>query len=700
MPGLSMYKSWGAVLLLIAGLITGYANAMSNDLATTDAFEWKNDADNAQQALDSGDYVSYTIAIGETAGKLLQLRRYAEADVMLEKAINVLKLYGDAKLLARLYNDLGRSQALQAMPGSAAKYYQLALNQAESAQDWPLLASVQLNLIFNKQVAEFERGRIQVYRQAQSTMQRIDAPHIKGDLLLRLGMAAQEDYRFSSDDNYLKLAAEAFEQSRLTLKDSNSAVTTLYEALGQLGKVYQYQGRFEQAKRALLTALAGSEKYADFEQVYRWYWYLAEVSQLEKKPRDALQYYALAVNMHQQIFVDLDDNNNAIGAQETLYSDYIKLLLQHGGQGGYQSAIDAIEKLRTAELQDYFRDRCVAQSKLTDIDIAGRLVEGDAILYPIQLADRLELLLLTPDRIYHRSSVTDMRQLRRHIYSLRQALEALDQDYQSLSRALYTALLAPLEPWLSKHAVKRLIIVPDYVTAAIPYAALHDGDRFLIERMALSVAPAMQLTNSITADGVGRALYAGISLPLAHYPALPNVPTEIALAARHIPGDQLLNRQFILSQLPQRARSGSYRVLHLASHANLAERVEDSYILAFDGKLTLDMLQQNIGRLRFSETPVDLLTLSACSTASGDNKAALGLAGLAVKSGAGSALASLWAISDEPTARLISHFYKQLADGGVSKSQALQLAQQTLLGDPRLRHPGHWAGFVLVGNWN
>lgn len=96
---------------------------------------------------------------------------------------------------------------------------------------------------------------------------------------------------------------------------------------------------------------------------------------------------------------------------------------------------------------------------------------------------------------------------------------------------------------------------------------------------------------------------------------------------------------------------------------------------------------------------MELLTLSACQTAAGDDRAALGLAGVAVKAGARSALATLWFINDQATALLITEFYHQLRDPDLSKAKALQRAQLILLNDRRYQHPGYWSPFLLIGNW-
>ena len=113
----------------------------------------------------------------------------------------------------------------------------------------------------------------------------------------------------------------------------------------------------------------------------------------------------------------------------------------------------------------------------------------------------------------------------------------------------------------------------------------------------------------------------------------------------------------------------------------------------------MDRLDELIGLYQFRETPLDLLTLSACETAAGDDRAALGLAGVAVKAGARSALATLWFINDKATSKLVTEFYRQLQDSSLSKAAALQKAKRKLIDHPTYQHPGYWSPFLLINNW-
>jgi CHAT domain-containing protein len=127
--------------------------------------------------------------------------------------------------------------------------------------------------------------------------------------------------------------------------------------------------------------------------------------------------------------------------------------------------------------------------------------------------------------------------------------------------------------------------------------------------------------------------------------------------------------------------------------------VENTFVLAYDEKITMNRLAELVGLFRFRKSPLELLTLSACETAAGDDRAALGLAGVAVKAGARSALATLWFIDDAVTSDLIGEFYQQLNNPKISKAQALQAAQRKILEYPEYRHPNFWSPFLLINNW-
>ena len=124
-----------------------------------------------------------------------------------------------------------------------------------------------------------------------------------------------------------------------------------------------------------------------------------------------------------------------------------------------------------------------------------------------------------------------------------------------------------------------------------------------------------------------------------------------------------------------------------------------TFLLTFDDKVSMDRLSQFIGVLKYRDDPLELLTLSACDTAAGDDRAALGLAGIAIKAGARSAVATLWQVHDEVAAELVATFYTELQDPTVSRAAALRRAQMKVLTNPRYEHPGFWSPFLMINTW-
>jgi CHAT domain-containing protein len=268
------------------------------------------------------------------------------------------------------------------------------------------------------------------------------------------------------------------------------------------------------------------------------------------------------------------------------------------------------------------------------------------------------------------------------------------------AQKLYDWLLRPLEPDLAPIQVNALVFVPDGALRTVPMTALHDGHRFLIEKYPVAITPGLTLTDPlpIPREKV-QVLSAGLTASVQGFPPLPHVSEEIESIGRLYSGTQLLDNAFVVASLERELHKEHFNILHIASHGKFGGNVDESFLLAFDDKVTMDRLTHYVGLFRFRDNPLELLTLSACETAAGDDRAALGLAGVAVRAGARSALATLWHINDPVSSRLIEEFYRALRDSSVTRAVALQRAQLKVLEDSRFEHPGYWAPFVLINNW-
>jgi CHAT domain-containing protein len=372
-------------------------------------------------------------------------------------------------------------------------------------------------------------------------------------------------------------------------------------------------------------------------------------------------------------------------------------------QPGLLRARGVVENLKTAELADYFEDECLAQLQARAAPLDRLLAEAQAaVLYPVILPDRLELLLSLPDGTLARAAApVSAAELERSAGRLRLALQGLG-DALPHARQLHEWLIAPIAGELAGHDVATLVFVPDGPLRSIPLAALHDGERYLVERYAVATSPGLSLLDPrpIARTKV-RLLAAGLTESVGGFPPLPQVGEELrAIGALYAGGTVLQDAAFDAARLAAELEAVPYTVVHVASHAQFSSDPEQTFVLTHDGRLGLDGLERLLAPSRFREEPVELIALSACETAAGDDRAALGLAGVAVKAGARSALATLWQVSDEATAVAAAEFYRQLgAADAPSKAEALRRAQLMLLADGRYREPFYWAPFLLIGNW-
>ena len=490
---------------------------------------------------------------------------------------------------------------------------------------------------------------------------------------------------------------------------------------GYLGRLYEAEGQDQQAleltRRAIQAARDGNAP----DALYQWEWQTGRLLNEMGKTEDALLAYRRAMYTLQPIRREVtvgfqgrpESFRHSVGP---LFFEYVDLLLKQADvtpetlkqERILVQARSTVEQFKTAELQDYFRDDCVdaARSKKATVDeIVEELSKTTAIVYPIMLPDRLELLVSHQTgtlRGLKRETVrVSSQRLAQEVRTFRRLLEKrTSREYLPHARQLYKWLIEPLKPHLTASQVDTMVFVPDGALRTIPMAALHDGEEFLIKKYAVAVTPGVILTDP---QPLNRAqlkfLSVGLTEPVDGFASLPNVATEVKTIQELYGGKILLNKQFRVAALEKEMKAEQPTIVHIASHAKFEGNAEETFLLTFDGKLNMKRLKAMVGLYQYRETPLDLITLSACETAQGDDRAALGLAGVAIKAGARSALATLWFINDKATSDLVTDFYRQLQNPTVSKAVALQLAQKNLLQHPIHKHPGYWSPFLLINNW-
>lgn len=482
------------------------------------------------------------------------------------------------------------------------------------------------------------------------------------------------------------------------------ALVTLAQIAGMQGAMAETSGDVELAIARTDRALEQAKSASALSQVFRWQWQRARLARTVGDNVVALKALREAVflleNFRQSVTPGGSDSYQNL--VEPVYRAYADLLLidstglaGEADQGELRSVRRLLESLKKAEVEDYFASRCLT----TEGGQEQVVTQGQAILYPIVFKDRLELLLEVDSDLQRVSipieEVTLVREIRAFRLNLERARSG--DDYLEQAKKLYGWLIAPLHDDLSRNQIDTLIVVPDGALRTIPFAALHSGRRFLIEEFAIATTPAIGLTDTGVQSAVaeGDILAGGLTQSVQGYSELPGAGVEMSALVEEFNAEEIRDTEFQLANVSKGLRATEFNVVHLATHGEFSADHNDSFLLTFDGRLRLPTLKGLLDTR--TNKKLDLLVLSACQSAAGDDQAALGLAGVAVQSGARSAVASLWSINDASTAELFDVFYGELRNNRASKAESLRRAQLSLLRDQRFAHPSYWAPFLLIG---
>jgi CHAT domain-containing protein len=467
--------------------------------------------------------------------------------------------------------------------------------------------------------------------------------------------------------------------------------------------------------------------------------------------------------VRQDMPITYEDGQSSFSATlEPVYLELVDLLLQRAAQQSaaarehdLHAVKDLLELLKQAEMQDYLGDRCTVDA-VRAASTAPKA--GTAFLYPILLPDRTELLLETASGIVRATVPIGHERMERSVRQFAEALRSDAADFRPQARELYDWLIAPLETPLKEQGVETLVVASDGVLRLVPIGALYDGNQFVIQRFATATVTGLSMTNASPPPGSRPgALVAGLSSPgpvvarlrsfvnetgaaasLSSTPArslpptrallafarneanvvpddelaranaleaervrlaLPGVQEEVDALAVTLHASELLNADFTSARFRNQASSGDYPIVHIASHGYFGGSAQDSFILTYDDLLTLGDLQSLLQSQGVRAAPIELLSLSACETAEGNERSPLGISGAAMKARAKSVLGTLWPVSDQAARTVMEQFYTDLESGRYSKAEALRAAQLELLAKPDTAHPFYWAPFVLIGNW-
>ncbi|RCJ25745.1 hypothetical protein A6S26_15535 [Nostoc sp. ATCC 43529] len=515
------------------------------------------------------------------------------------------------------------------------------------------------------------------------------------------------------------LLQRAIEQAN-TLDDLRAKST----AMGTLGQVEERIQNFTQAQALTEQALQIAEEINAPDLIYQWQWQMGRL--LEKGRGDgrvsqeAIAYYTQAVKSLQSLRGDLVALNPDIQfsfreSVEPVYRELVDLLLREAEPSieNLSQARNVMEALQIAELDNFLGDAC-SLAEPVSID---NLDPNAAIIYPIVLSDRLEIIVKLPGknslRHYTQANVSETQiddAVANLLTSLRKRSTSLSQT-KAVGKKLYDWLIQPIASELQnpQNQVKTLAFVMDGSLRNIPPAMLYDGKQYLIENYGVVLTPGLQLFSSQPwADRNFKTLLAGTtkapSFEKEHLGSLDNVAVELAEISQEISQSKKLeDREFLLEKIRQNLETEPFDIVHIATHGKFSSDPEQTYILDWNKRINirdLDSLFRNSNPRE--NNPTELLILSACETAVGDKRAALGLAGIAIRAGARSTIATLIQINDASTAEFMQRLYKQLQNPSLTKVEALRNTQLAFLKEypnTDYNRPYYWAPFILAGNW-
>ncbi len=653
---------------------------------------------------------------------------------------NALRVVGDLEQSQQvLQQSLLLAQKLNSTPNIGATLFSLG-NTARAQQN----SKVALN--YYKQATTASSGTIKTQAQLNQldllveTNQSIAAqalfPQIKIEIaslpLSSKAIYAQIDFAQSLQDLSRRREQETIslpEIAQLLAKAVNQAQSLGDKraeayALSNLGELYEQTEQWKNAQQLTEKSLLIAQAINAPEIAYRSSWQLGRVFKAQGNIPSAIASYTESVSILKSLRNDLVAINPDVQFSfreevEPVYRELVDLLLsKDSAKVSQENLIQAravIESLQLAQLDNFFREACIEANSVLIDSLANTENESAAIIYPIILRNRTEVILKLPNTpLTHYTIAKSQTEIEKTLETLRTKLTEPDaiKEVKALSQQVHSWLIQPAEAQIAGSKAKTLVFVLDGAFQNIPMAALYDGKQYLIEKYAVALSPGLQLLASSPLPQNGlKALTAGLSLAPANspYPPLPSVKAEFNLIEQAgIKTNQLLDGKFTSKSLAAAMDSSGFNIVHIATHGQFSSEAKNTFILASDGEINvkqLDTLLRDANggqnrRNRNSPNGISLLVLSACETAVGDKRAALGMAGVAIRAGARSTLASLWQIDDEATALFIGEFYRELATSKITKAEALRRAQVSFLKKyPNYSRPGYWGAYVLIGNW-
>lgn len=715
---------------------------------------------------------AYVQALGDLAQLNWQGRQFLAAKSIYETAYQVSQTPQQQREFAFM---LGNINATQTLYKQAEKWWLLAQDPNGENLQWQL-------------TLEMNRLRLHSRLDTKTSLRQPELQRLQTKILTLANQAGQQTFALTTGLHLLEILLDqqgdvepdsitAWAQQTEVLSEQVTEPFYRVQTLRLNARVAALQNQLGRALRYLSQAsvLANSRTDLQFQamqieqQRAQIYEKLGQSAQVKRAYQRAL-FYVEQLRSDLPLFDEFGRSYHQTLLQP-LYLGYARFLLQEAAQLNQtelQTALrqlrEVIEHSKRSEMQDYLGERCSTEQLTQNQNKqAYQLAPDSAIVYPIVLENQLEILLETTQGLERfsipQTSVSVQEQVRNWVQALR--LGQVDET-RAGAKQLWQTLIAPIQASLHRQKVGHLIIIPDAALRLLPFAALSDGEQYLVQHYRISISPGLNLLKSgepaLSAAERRHNLLAGMSEPGGVVNKLPEGLVQQVLAASETRGNArggrlqgairgyqtelaqvapdltvkslparraselkqalalqgveqeigqlqnllgnghttLLNQQFTATAFASQIQHSSYSGIHIASHGVFGGDAEHTFIMAYDDVINLRQLQ-GILQSRQGKNRLDLLTLSACETAEGDERAPLGLSGAALQANARSALGSLWSVSDQATSLLMQEFYRARLQG-LDKAAALRQAQLYLMSHPDYQAAFFWAAFILVGN--
>ena len=657
-----------------------------------------------QQQPDSALKVASLLQKGDT---LRQTGNLKDSKKTLQESLAIAEKLNSDTHIDKILVALGNTSHFEQKSEEALKYYQQAIEKSKSPAIKLQAQLNQLRLLIDTQKLSKARAlATQIEPQLESIPPSRTSVYALVNYVQSIeNLSGKKIFNDREAVNNIAAKIAKASQQAETLGDDRAQSY----ALGYLGHIYEQTQQLKSAKKLTQKALMLAQTSNAPDVAYRWQWQLGRLFKKQNNFVEAISAYDGAVATLDSIRNELVASNLDIQfsfreSVEPVYREFVSLLLTPvRGETSQEKLIKArqvIESLQLAELDNFFNEPCL-KANPTQVD---QIDTQAAVIYPIILENRLETIVSLPNQpLRHYTTAISQNELEKKVQKMRRAIRRkfLKKQHFAICQEIYNLLVKPLEADLAALEIKTLTFVLDSSLKNVPVAALHDGNLYLIEKYNLALAPGMQLLDpKPLASQKMQVLIGALSEGRQGFVPLPGVTTEINKINTEISSQLLYNQNFTSKALQKQISKTPFPVVHLATHGEFSSKAENTFVLTWDNRLNVKELGNILqSRQQSTSNPIELLVLSACKTASGDKRAPLGLAGVAVRSGARSTIASLWAVDDESTSQMMVDFYEQLTQPGVTKAEALRRAQIKILQQSKFQHPYYWSAFVLVGNW-